>query len=234
MSIKTIFFDMDGTLVYVPISPQQFLLNIYQELGLHFGLEQICVAYEIEEKRWNEKFPDYTLRTREAFIEFNRKLLEVLGAKGDLQGLSEKVQEHWENLSEEADEKLYPEVKSVLKVLRERGVTLGILSNRLLAFSLKSLEKHAIRDYFQCVICPQIARAPKGKRSPEMWQFALKEVGAKPNEVIHIDDDYETGIIGAKNAGIRPLLLDRKGTYTSSVDCTVIHNLTDILELLGI
>jgi len=232
--IKAIFFDMDGTLVYVPISSTQFLMNIYQELGLNFSLEQIAVAREKAEKWWNEKFSDYTFRMWEAFVEYNCKLLAALGAKGDLQRLAEKVQSHWENFPEEADEKLYPEVGSVLETLREERITLAVLSNRLIDFSLRSLEKHGIRGYFQSVIGPRIAGAPKGKLSLEMWRYALNRVGATPNEVFHIDNDYETGIMGAREAGIRPILLDRKDTYTSIIDCTIIHDLTEILELLGI
>jgi len=143
------------------------------------------------------------------------------------------VQSHWENFPEEADEKLYPEVRSVLETLREEGITLAVLSNRLIDSSLKSLEKHDIRGYFQSVIGPQIAGAPKGKLSLEMWRYALNRVGAGPNEVLHIDNDYETGIMGAKKAGIRPILLDRKGKHTSIIDCTIIHNLDEIPELLG-
>jgi len=196
--IKAIFFDMDGTLVHVPISSTQFLMNIYQELGLNFSLEQIAVAREKAEKWWSWKFSDYTLRNHEAFVEYNCKLLAALGAKGDLQRLAEKAQSHWENFPEEAD------------------------------------EKHGIRGYFQSVIGPRIAGAPKGKLSLEMWRYALNRVGAAPNEVFHIDNDYETGIMGAREAGIRPILLDRKDTYTSITDCTIIRDLTEILELLGI
>lgn len=232
MDTKAVFLDMDGTLVHVPISSTQFLMNIYQKLGLHFSLGQISVAHENVEKWWNQRFSDYTLRTREAFVRYNYRLLEALGAEGDLQTLSESVQSFWENFPEEAREKLYPEVKTVLRTLREKRIVLGVLSNRLLAFSLRSLEHHAIRRYFQCVIGPQIAGAPKGKMSPEMWQFALNKVSAKPDEVFHVDNDYETGVMGAKKAGIQAILLDRKGVYTSMTDCTIIHDLAEILELL--
>jgi FMN phosphatase YigB (HAD superfamily) len=81
------------------------------------------------------------------------------------------------------------------------------------------------------VICPQTASAPRGKESPEMWQYALNKIGVKPNETIHVDDKYEQ-ILGAKQAGIRPVLIDRKGIYSSITDCIVIHDLTDILKML--
>lgn len=232
MKIKAIFFDMDGTLVHIPILHEQFLSKIYQKLGLHFTIEQIIAVNKKMEKWLNEKFADWTHRTREAFIESGYRRLEILGVQGDLRGLSEKIQDYWENFSEESNEQIYPEVKSVLKTLGEKEIFLGILSNRNLVMSLKSLEKHSIKDFFQCVVSPQIAEAPKAKNGPEMWEFALNKVGCKPSEVVHVDNEYESGIIGAKRAGIQPILIDRKGVYSSVMDCIVIHNLTEILEHL--
>jgi len=78
-------------LVYVPIAREQFLMKVYQGLGLTFSLEQIAIACEEAEEWQNEIFSDYTLRMREAFTEYNQKILEVLGAKGDLRELAERV-----------------------------------------------------------------------------------------------------------------------------------------------
>ena len=232
MGAKAVFFDMDGTLVYVPVTPVEFLSNVYSKLGLRFSLEQITIARRQAEEWWEKRYSDYTLRTRQAFIEYNHVLLEILGATGDLQSLAEEAQSYWENFPEEAGERLYREVRSVLTELREKRVILGVLSNRLLASSLKSLEKHAIGECFDHVIGPQTAGAPNGKKSPEMWRFAIDEVGANPSEVLHVDNDYEDGVVPARKAGIRPVLVDRKGVYTHITDCTVIRDLTEILELL--
>ena len=232
MGVKAVFFDMDGTLVNIPISIAQFLRNAYHDLGLYFTVDQISVAREKVNRWWDEEFSDRTLWTREAFIRSNRRLLETLGASGDLQSLSERVQSYWDNLPEETGEELYPEVISVLEELRDREIILGVLSGRILSMTLRSLEKHAIREYFQHVISPQIAGASKGKRSPEMWRFALDKVGARPREVLHVDNDYEVGVTSPRRAGIRLVLVDRKGVYTHITDCHVIQDLTGIFDLL--
>lgn len=223
---------MDGTLVYVPISPVQFLSKVYEKLGLRFGSDQVDVAYEKAEEWFARRLSDYRLRKREAFVQYNHELLRLLGAKGDLWTLAETVQDYWENMPEEAGEELFPEVPSVLRKLRERGITLGILSNRFSPVSLKSLQKHHIAEHFQHIISPQMAGAPKGKNGPEMWRFALQKAAAKPNQVLHVDDDYETSLLQAKKAGIRTILIDRKRKHPSATDCPIIHDLGEVLEYL--
>jgi FMN phosphatase YigB (HAD superfamily) len=229
---EVVLFDMDGTLVHIPISVAQFLSNVYHELGLHFTVDQISLAREKVNKWWDEEFPDRTLWTRQAFIKSNHRLLEALGVKGDLQSLSERVQSHWDNLPEETGEELYPEVITVLREVRDRGIVLGVLSGRILPMSLRSLEMHGIRKYFRHVISPETAGAPEAKRSLEMWRFALNKVGARPNEVLHVDNDYEVGVVCPRRVGIRSVLLDREGVYAHIKDCAVVHDLTGILDLL--
>jgi len=230
MDIKAISFDLDGTLVYMSISIEQYLSNIYEKLGFHFGLEQVSAVYKEVHRWWKERFLSGQPRTHEAWIEYNCRLFEGLGAKGDLQRLSERVLARARD-PESGNEKLYPEVKGVLRELREKEISLAIVSHRPLPFSLRSLRRHGIEEYFQCMVSPEIAKAPKGKLSPEMWQFALRKLGFAPAEILHVDDNHEW-ISGAKQAGIQPVLIDRKGIQSSTFDCVVIHDLTEIFELL--
>jgi len=231
MVIKAVFFDMDGVLVYWSMSVEEYMSSLYQKLGLHFPVEQISFVHEEVRKWWKERFLSGQARTREAWKEYDYRILQGLGAKGDLRGLSERMQCLRENVLEDADEKLYSEVKGVLRKLQEKEINLAIISHRPFTLSLKSLEKHAIKRCFQFVVSPETAMTPKGKMSLEMWHFALDKIRVKPNEALHLDDSYEW-ILGAKKAGIQPVLVDRKGIYSSITDCCVIHDLTEIFEFL--
>ena len=232
MNVKAILFDLDGTLVYMTIPLERYLSNIYEKLGLHLSLEKIASVYTEVHDWWKERFLSGQPRTREAWLEYDYRLLDGLGAKGDLRKLSERVQLYWDNYPQRGDEKLYPEVRSVLRRLEGKGISLAIMSHRPLNMSLNSLEAHGIKKYFQCVVSPEMAKASKGKLSLEMWHFALDRLEAKPNEVLHVDDNYEW-VSGVKKAGIQPVLVDRKGVYSAISDCTVIHDLTEIFQLLG-
>ena len=231
MDLKAVFFDKDGTLVNMPVKEEQLLFEVYQKLGYNFNLEQISDACKKVSKEWEDLFSDFTRRTREAYVDYNRCMLETLGAKGNLQKMAEAVQDYWESLP---NEEIYPEVESVLNSLQQRGIILGVLSNRSTEFSLNSLQKHGISDYFHFIISPNIAASPKGKKGSEMWEFALSEVGQEANQVLYIDNDYEVGVVEAKRAGLQAILIDRTHKYTSDVDCPIIHDLTEILKMIHV
>jgi len=243
--LKAVFFDMDGTLVHLPrdFSAPRFLQRVLQGLGLEVELGRLERAYEQAEAWWQELFADdYTRWTRENFVEFNRRLLASLeldrsGGPAvtlddlDLERLAGRVQDHWERLPEEAGELLYPEVPQALEGLRRRGLTLGILSNRTLPAIQSSLRRHGLSSYFQCLVSPQRAGAPRGKLDRAMWEYALSQLGVAPEEAAHIGDRYEDDVVGARSAGLLPILIDREGRY-KECDCPRISKLTEVLRLL--
>jgi len=48
---------------------------------------------------------------------------------------------------------------------------------------------------------------------------------------VHVGDHYYADVLGARAAGVYPVLLDR-GEWSSNPDCTVITTLLDLPELL--
>jgi len=234
--IKAVFIDMDGTLVHMPpdFTPARFLQQVYYKLGFQVELARIERAYEAAEAWWQELFADdYTRWTRENFVEFNRRLLLRLGLgrKGELTSLAERIQDHWERAPEESGERLYPEARAALEELKARGLSLGILSNRSLHTIRSSLRKHGISDYFQFLISPQAANAPKGKLDPAMWAYALKQAGVAPEEAAHIGDRYDHDVVGARAAGVLPILIDREEKH-DEVNCLKAADLLEAAFLL--
>ena len=65
------------------------------------------------------------------------------------------------------------------------------------------------------------------KPHPEIFRIALRLAGIEPSQAIHVGDLYESDIVGARNAGIQGVLIDREGT-ASNLDCPRIMNLGDI------
>ncbi len=233
MTIRAVLLDMDGTLVE-PASTTTFLIHVCAKLGLSCSVEQIEAAGSQASTSWIADFADYRSWTRDALISLNAKFLTALGVQGDIRQLAERMHEYWVRYPDEVEEEIYPEVTGVLQTLQARHLSLAVVSHRHLALSLASLRRHRIEGYFAGVISPQLAQAPAGKLNAEMWAAALNRVNARADEVVHVDDDYEIGIRGAQKAGIRAVLIDRKGHYRRVHDCDVIEDLSGLLDLLSI
>ncbi len=233
MRLRAVLLDMDGTMVE-QATTTKFLNHACHKLGLPVSAAQIDQAYETVARSWITDSTDFRLQTRGAFVQLNCEFLAALGVKRDLDRLARRMQRMWDRYPDEIEERIYPDVKGALRTLRRKGFTLGVVSHRHRALSLASLKRHRLQQDFACVISPQVAGAPRGKLDLQMWQCALNEVNAAPAEVLHVDDDYEIGVRGAIQAGIRAVLIDRTGTSPPRRDCEVVHDFDDLLKLVGL
>lgn len=70
------------------------------------------------------------------------------------------------------------------------------------------------------------------KPDPRLFARALSRTGARAKTSVHVGDLYHADVLGARAAGIEPVLLDRAGLYPE-VDCPRVpslHALADWLE----
>ena len=59
----------------------------------------------------------------------------------------------------------------------------------------------------------------------------MEKANVKANESIFIGDQIESDIMGAKNAGMFPILIDRYGYYKDFSDTLKIKNLDDLKKI---
>lgn len=70
------------------------------------------------------------------------------------------------------------------------------------------------------------------KPDPRLFRLALERAKAAPEEAVHVGDLYHVDVVGARAAGIRPILLDPAGLYPG-VDCPRVRSLGDLAAHLG-
>jgi HAD superfamily hydrolase (TIGR01549 family) len=119
---------------------------------------------------------------------------------------------------------LLEEVPQVLKALKGEGLRLGVVSNRTQPYD-EELDTFGIRSYFEFALAAGALES--WKPDPVIFQHALKLLGVKPGETIYVGDNYYADVIGARNAGLRPILLDPEGIFPVA-DCPVIRNLGEL------
>ena len=70
------------------------------------------------------------------------------------------------------------------------------------------IDELGISLYIDCVATSGMAGAAKPDRA--LFRYALDLISARPEQAAHVGDDYEGDVLGAVNAGMLPILIDRE------------------------
>ena len=93
----------------------------------------------------------------------------------------------------------------------------------------QSLIAAGLRDYLAHVVDSAVAGVEKP--DPRIFQHALEASGAAADGTVHVGDLYHADVLGARGAGVHPLLLDPYGDWRDA-DCAVARDLTEVADAL--
>lgn len=102
------------------------------------------------------------------------------------------------------------EAVTTMQVLRERGYKIGLICNsgRSPGSTLRKLmEKLGILRFFDETIFSD--EVGPGKPDKKIFLLAAEKLGVEPRNIVHVGDNPEHDIWGAKEAGMMPFLLER-------------------------
>ena len=120
------------------------------------------------------------------------------------------------------------EATNVLLSLKAAGMRIAVVSNTEDGRAKESLALANLASHFEIVIDSHMVG--RSKPDKEIFQFALDGLGLDPGEAAYVGDSYGYDVIGARRAGLYPILLDRMGAYESEPELTRISSL---IELIG-
>ena len=129
--------------------------------------------------------------------------------------------------------RLYPECLAVLQTLRQRGYTVGVISN----WDIRLLDLLHGLGLMACVQHVSIS-AVVGWEKPhgKIFAHALDAIGVAPVRAVHVGDSLHADVHGARQAGMQPLWLRRDDDAHRdgvSGDDEVIHDLNGVLDWLA-
>ncbi len=121
-----------------------------------------------------------------------------------------------------------PQAFAVLQALRDRGLTLGMISNSN-GWVERLMTESGLRPYFHFVLDSRLVGLEKP--DPRIFLMALDQVGIGPAEALYIGDLYSIDIVGPRAAGMRAILLDPAGLW-EQVDCAKARDLSEAADLV--
>ena len=101
--------------------------------------------------------------------------------------------------------RVLPGVERALGDLVELGVKLAVVSNSD-GSAERSIAEAGLRPYFDLVVDSEIVGFEKP--DPRIFTHAIERLGCDPARTLHVGDMYFADVVGARNAGLRAVLLD--------------------------
>lgn len=223
--IKAISFDADGTLWNFEKVMQHSLNHTLKELE-RIDV-QAAAMLDIEKmikirNRIAKELKGKVTNLEEVRLEAFRQTLKDIGRPNDALA-SHLNQVYLQHRFEDIE--LFDDVLPSLKALRAK-YTLGILSN-----GNSYPERCGLERIFQFVIFSQ----DYGVEKPDsrLFQIAVEKAGCSKQQLLHVGDSLETDIVGAINAGIKCVWLNRK-QMKSNLEIQINYEISSLLELIEI
>jgi putative hydrolase of the HAD superfamily len=119
-------------------------------------------------------------------------------------------------------------VRTSLARLRARGLRLAVVSNAN-GTVRALLERLELAPFLAAVLDSAVEGVEKP--DPRLFLLALERLGAAPREAVHVGDLYGVDVVGARAAGVRPVLLDEAGLYEGA-DCPRVRSLVGLADHL--
>lgn len=212
MKIDTVLFDLDGTLV----NTNDLILASFQHTLKHYTPELV------------EKF--------DLIPYIGLPLIDIFKMIDDKQA-NEMLKMYRKHNAENHDLliKEYDGVYEAVKQLKESGVKLGVVTNKVHEMAVRGLQATRLDRFFDVVV--GFDDVSRGKPHAEPIMKALKSLDATPESTLMVGDS-QFDVQAGKNAG----------TYTACVGWSpksneiiqqlkpdfVVHHMSEVVEIVGV
>lgn len=126
-----------------------------------------------------------------------------------------------------------PGTREMLEELRDVGLRLAVISNAD-GHVAEYLANAGLADVFELIIDSALEGVEKP--DPAIFRTALERLDLAAGEVVYVGDTWPVDVVGARNAGIRPVYLAEAGRpiHDATDDVIRIHSILELPDALGV
>ena len=230
--IKAVFFDFYNTLVGYDPPREETEARVLGELGIEVSPQALLRPLMAADDFFSREHARRSLgkRSQEETITLYGQYQGVVLREAGLEASEEIIKgilKRW--LQTDFKMVLYDDAVPALGQLKERGLTLGLISN--VDRDIESLYRElGLADWLRVKVTSR--EAGFNKPHPGIFQTALEQAGVEAAEAIYVGDQYQIDVVGANGAGMRGILLDRYGFFEEITDSPRIRRLTELTDYL--
>jgi putative hydrolase of the HAD superfamily len=205
MQLEAVLFDAMGTLIELEPPAPALRAELSRRLGIEVSIDDAKDAMRKEIAYYRVHLDEG--RDAESLARLQRSCAAVIRdalpalRRVDLDVLTEA-------LLASLRFRPYPDVPGALAALRARGVKLVVVSNWDVSLHAV-LQRLELAPLFAGVLTS--AETGERKPAPGMFNRALQITAADRERVVHVGDSLAEDVLGARAAGIQPVLIAREG-----------------------
>lgn len=210
--IDAILFDAGGTLIETVPRRETVFVRVLSMHGKKVEANMVASLLAKADGLFDTEFAKLDGKNEGAFwLEYDNYVLDELGFHGDRVKLTRDLSAAWDEIIPKVESwKDYPETKPVLKILRKREFSLGVVSNAT-DLARRVLDALGLTEYFDFIILSE--EVGVRKPSSKIFHLAADMAGAKPSRTLYVGDRLATDVMGAKRAGMNSVLVDRVDAF---------------------
>ncbi len=227
--IKSILFDMDGTLIKHTWQYHQITAALFEAFAEELSP---LTSEEFYEVFWTKNVDMWYMMIDGVIDGDTAQVYSYINTLRHFkldESLAPKMVEAWVQLvlNEAAP---FDDTIHVLNTLREK-YTLGIVTNGFTTMQRSKIRHYNLAQYVDFTMVSE--EVGYHKPDTRIFDAALKQAGdVPPRQAVFIGDNLQTDIAGALNTGIHPVWIHNKNGNSPPDGVTVIERLSDLLPLL--
>jgi len=221
-NLKGIIFDVHRTLVDDSGFPRDQIWRLLKQSEIDLDMTEYYRLYDDLTKHyfnWSKIQPFISIREIH-----RRRLKEIYQYYNVARDVENDLEFLWERMG---NSNIYPEVPEILAALSDR-YKMALLSNA--DYDDPLVEKLLSNGYeFDAVVTSQ--QLKKYKPDPELFFTTLEKIKLKKDEVVMVGDSPGSDIIGARNAGIKTIWINRKNIALNAIHPKPDYQISNLTEL---
>ncbi|MEY9212758.1 HAD family hydrolase [Thermobifida halotolerans] len=223
-----VFFSLDDTLVDDQSASSQGLRALMERLG-HPSFPAARALWDVQ----GTLSATAHLTGRLPLVEARRQRVRALATQA---GHSHVSDQHCDELYQRYLDvhrsawRTFDDVAPTLAQLAQRNVRLGVITNGSQNRQHDKLASLNLAHHFGAVVCAETAGA--GKPDPRIFHLACQQLGVAPHQAWHVGGQVHADALGARSAGLYPVLCDRHRTLPAT-DVVTVQSLTELAPMMS-
>jgi len=231
---KAVFFDWFNTLAQYYPPREEMQANACHEVGIEVAKERLTRGLLLADEFYINENARSPIKNRplkeqmEVYAQYERIVLKEAGVEiSDETAL--RIMQKLGGVSSKLNFVLFDDVLPTFKLLKQRGLVLGLISN-IERDIMPSCQELGLASYLDLVVTSQ--EIGWNKPHPPIFLAALERAGLKASQAVYVGDQHNVDVVGARGVGMKAILLDRYDFFPEITDCPRIRTLAEVVEHL--